>query len=71
MVWLLKSYEGSFDEFSCEGFEDVIQTDAIRKELDKLIKDHVCLHTVKKLDLSNCGLRKCPASASITLFRGN
>ena len=59
LLWVLEKYHRSLDEFSCEDFEDVIQLYSAH-ELQDLINRYVCLHSVKRLDLSNCELKQCP-----------
>ena len=68
LVWVLDNYERSFQEFSCEGFEEVIRT-FTAGAFENLIKNHVCLHSVEKLDLSNCGLRECPNLQSLRCLK--
>ena len=57
--WMLEKYHDSLEEFSCRGFENVIQI-FNPCQLQDLIDHYACLHSVKKLELSNCELKQCP-----------
>ena len=59
MIWLLQNYKGKFQEFSFDCFKEDLSPFKPAK-YQELIVENKCLHSVEKLDLSNCNLEECP-----------